>query len=147
MQFLVRSRILCRLARTRGHSQSGATATPQHLRRPLASIGWQRAPTALELQKAVPPGQVNSHKAAADARQLVAGSVSSDGYPTADLRARSILHGPQLDGRPIMATAGNATHREPWNKGKLVGQKSAHALYVRYPFVTGQSSVDGRVMT
>lgn len=27
-----------------------------------------------------------------------------------------------------MATAGNATHREPWNKGKLVGQKAPFKL-------------------
>jgi hypothetical protein len=28
----------------------------------------------------------------------------------------------------IMATPGNATHREPWNKGKIVGQKAPFKL-------------------
>ena len=27
-----------------------------------------------------------------------------------------------------MGTAGNAAHREPWNKGKLVGQKAPFKL-------------------
>ena len=27
-----------------------------------------------------------------------------------------------------MGTAGNATHREPWNKGKIVGQKAPFKL-------------------
>ena len=27
-----------------------------------------------------------------------------------------------------METAGNATHREPWNKGKIVGQKTPFKL-------------------
>jgi hypothetical protein len=30
----------------------------------------------------------------------------------------------ELDGRPIMGTTNNAAHREPWNKGKIVGQKA-----------------------
>src|SRR5690606_5808786 len=28
----------------------------------------------------------------------------------------------------IMGTAGNAVHREPWNKGKIVGQKAPFML-------------------
>ena len=27
-----------------------------------------------------------------------------------------------------MGTTGNATHREPWNKGKIVGQKAPFRL-------------------
>lgn len=50
---------------------------------------------------------------------------------------RRILHGPQLNGGTIMGTTANATHREPWNKGKVVEQnapfkpKDIWALHVR----------------
>ena len=41
--------------------------------------------------------------------------------------ARRILQGPQLDGTIIGATV-NTVLREPWNKGKLVGQKAPFKL-------------------
>ena len=33
------------------------------------------------------------------------------------------LCGPSTRWKTIMGTTANATHREPWNKGKIVGQK------------------------
>jgi hypothetical protein len=38
--------------------------------------------------------------------------------------SRSLLVAPQLDGRPSLGPLGNATDREPWNKGKIVRQKA-----------------------
>jgi len=35
-----------------------------------------------------------------------------------------IVVGPQLDGSPIMGSVSNVVHREPWNMGRIVGQKS-----------------------
>ena len=36
--------------------------------------------------------------------------------------------GPSTRWETIMGTTGNATHREPWNKGKIVGQKAPFKL-------------------
>ena len=41
---------------------------------------------------------------------------------------RCIFVGPQLDGSPSWDPNANAVHREPWNKGKIVGQKAPFKL-------------------
>src|SRR5262245_53044030 len=41
---------------------------------------------------------------------------------------RRIFVGPSTRWETIMETAGNVVHREPWNKGKIVGQKAPFKL-------------------
>src|SRR5436305_15161784 len=59
------------------------------------------------------------------------------------LNRRAHLGGPSTRWETIMGTAAIATHREPWNKGKIVGQKAPFklrdiwALRVRLQMETG----------
>ena len=41
---------------------------------------------------------------------------------------RRMLRGPSTRWETIVEAVANATHREPWNKGKIVGQKAPFKL-------------------
>jgi hypothetical protein len=74
-------------------------------------------------------------------RLLMAGSVSPTARPEADIRQlvstrnalsnrkridanEAHLDGPSTRWETIMGSVANTAHREPWNKGKIVGQRA-----------------------